>query len=259
MFKIFSKRWIITTLLVSSAVLVMIRLGNWQLDRLNQRRTLNTRIESQVDSDVLELTEVGKSLNLYNMEFRTVRVQGVYDFDQQIGLRNKAANNRLGYHLVTPLVFGVNGEAILVNRGWIPVEDNDILKWREYDEPGKVEVIGWIRRSQTEEGLGLTLDPSFEPGQVKADQWNMLNIERLSDQISLELLDVYIQQSPSEDWQSLPIRAELDLEITEGPHLGYAIQWFLFSIMLGVGYPIYVRNQYLSSKISGGEGIPTRR
>ena len=33
------------------------------------------------------------------------------------------------------------------------------------------------------------------------------------------------------------------VDLSEGPHLGYAIQWFLFATVLGVGYYFFVRRQ----------------
>jgi hypothetical protein len=41
----------------------------------------------------------------------------------------------------------------------------------------------------------------------------------------------------------MPYRALPELDLTEGPHLGYAVQWFIFASLLGVGYPIYVRRE----------------
>ena len=44
--KFFTRRWIITTVLVLAAMAVFIRLGIWQLDRLAERRALNARIRA---------------------------------------------------------------------------------------------------------------------------------------------------------------------------------------------------------------------
>jgi surfeit locus 1 family protein len=54
---------------------------------------------------------------------------------------------------------------------------------------------------------------------------------------------VYIQQSPVGSWTGLPYRSEPDIEITEGPHMGYAIQWFTFAVIIAAGYPILIRKR----------------
>jgi len=33
------------------------------------------------------------------------------------------------------------------------------------------------------------------------------------------------------------------VELTEGSHFGYALQWFSFAAILFVGYPFYLRKQ----------------
>ncbi len=46
----------------------------------------------------------------------------------------------------------------------------------------------------------------------------------------------------------LPIPQVVELDLSEGPHLGYAGQWFLFAAILAVGYPFYVRRQEIARK-----------
>jgi len=41
----------------------------------------------------------------------------------------------------------------------------------------------------------------------------------------------------------LPYRSAPDLELTEGPHMGYAIQWFTFAVLLLGGYPVFVNRE----------------
>jgi len=53
---------------------------------------------------------------------------------------------------------------------------------------------------------------------------------------------MYIQQSPDLTWTGLPYRITPKLDLSEGSHLGYAVQWFSFAVLLGVGYPFYVRS-----------------
>jgi surfeit locus 1 family protein len=55
---------------------------------------------------------------------------------------------------------------------------------------------------------------------------------------------VYIKQAPAEDNQQPPLRSEREVDLSEGPHLGYAIQWFLFSAILGVMYVALVNKDF---------------
>ena len=116
-------RWIVTTLLVVAAVALMLRLGLWQLDRLEQRRALNSRLEVALNAPPLDMNEdVPAVEDLPDYEYRTVVVSGRFDADQSVLLRNQIWEGRLGYHLFTPLLIDGTGRAVWVNRGWVPQE-----------------------------------------------------------------------------------------------------------------------------------------
>ena len=141
--KMFQRKWIFATLLVLAGTALCIRLGIWQLDRLEQRRAFNHQVESMRGMPALDLNEEQPE-NISEMEWRAVTVQGQYDFANQIALRNQYYENEYGYHLMTPLLFGE--QAVLVDRGWIPADGNSAASdWRKYDEPGTVDLIGQIR------------------------------------------------------------------------------------------------------------------
>ena len=240
---VISRRWWKTTILVLLAMAVMVRLGVWQLDRLELRRAFNTRVQTQLDQPILILDGAALGDDLENMEYRQVVVQGVYDHDAEVVLRNQVWNNQAGVQLLTPLqIMGID-RAVLVNRGWIPYEDFTSREWSKYAEPGLVEVSGMIRVSENKPDFGRRTDPIPMPGEAPLKAWHLANVYGISKQIPYELLPIYIQQSPSSDWVGMPYRSEPDLELTEGSHFGYAIQWFSFAGVLGIGYLFYIRRE----------------
>jgi surfeit locus 1 family protein len=130
-----------------------------------------------------------------------------------------------------------------VDRGWIPAEDFQSGNWGKYDEPGAATVQGVIRSSQAIPDFGPRRDPTAAPGDPPLKAWNFVNIPAISQQISYPLLPVYIQEAPDPAWDRLPARTQPQLELTEGPHMGYAIQWFTFAAILGIGYPFFIRRK----------------
>jgi surfeit locus 1 family protein len=180
------------------------------------------------------------------MEYRRVTVTGQYDFEHQVALRNryyKTENaNQPGYHLVTPLVLQ-DGTAILVERGWIPYAGNPSPEeWRAYDQPGQVTISGILRLGQATPDVGGVPDPTLVPGQTRLDFWNLINVERIASQLPYPVLLVYVQPDPQARPEP-PYPYQPEIEITEGPHMGYALQWFTFAAILFIGYPFYVRSQ----------------
>ena len=244
--KMFQRKWIFATLLVLAGTSLCIRLGIWQLDRLEQRRAFNHQVESMRAMPALDLNEEQPE-NISEMEWRAVTVQGEYDFANQVALRNQYYQNEYGYHLMTPLLFGDfssgSGWAVLVDRGWIPADGNSAASdWRKYDEPGTVDLIGQIRLEQTKPALGGVADAPPANGD-KLEIWNNADLDQIASQLPYPVLPVYIQPDAQDDDTEPPIPYQPTIELTEGPHMGYALQWFTFATILFAGYPFFLRKQ----------------
>jgi surfeit locus 1 family protein len=232
----FSRSWILTTLLVFAGTAVCVRLGIWQLDRLEQRRAFNAQVESMWAMETLDLNQSVPD-DISKMEWRAVTVTGEYDFENQVAMRNQYHETEYGYHLITPLKF--SGGTVLVNRGWIPADGNSTTEdWRKYDEAGVVTVTGQIRLGQEKPAFGGVAD-----AEGKLDVWNNLNVERIAEQSPYPMLMVFIQQDEIAGDDVPPIPFQPEIELTEGSHFGYALQWFSFAAVLFFGYPFYLRKQ----------------
>ncbi|HLA98723.1 MAG TPA: SURF1 family protein [Anaerolineales bacterium] len=240
--RMLSPRWRLATLLVLIGMALTARLGIWQLDRLEQRREFNSRVLAQMKQPALELSGAALRSELSEMEYRSVVVRGVYDHSQEVALRNQAWGNQWGVHLLTPLRIEASEQHILVDRGWVPSEDFQYGSWEQYAEPGLVEVRGVIRRSQSKPDFGRRTDPIPSTGE-RLEAWFFANVEGIARQTPYPLLPAYIQQAPDPSWDGLPYRTQPDLELSEGPHLSYALQWFSFAAILGIGYPFFIRRQ----------------
>lgn len=245
--KLLTRKWIIATILVILAALVCVRLGIWQLDRLAQRRATNAHYVLMKSLDPLKLPV---SEDLESMEYRSIMASGTYDFSEQVVIRNQYFDDQYGYHLLTPLVLS-DGLAVMVDRGWIPADGNDKpSNWEVYDKNGLVDVKGIIRLSREKADFGGKSDPQLGPGQTRLDIWNFPNLVRIQKQTKYQLLPIYIQLDPVQLDSTPPIPSQPEVDLTEGPHLGYAIQWFSFAVILLIGYPFYVRKQSEKQLIS---------
>lgn len=250
----FSRRWLLATVLVVIGVFINIRLGIWQLDRLEQRRAFNSRVLAQIDQPVLELTGDILDQELASMEYREVIVSGTYDLEKEVALRNQAFGSRPGVHLLTPLQISGSEKVVLVNRGWVPIENGNYESWASYPEPGLVTVKGMIRASQNRPDYGGRSDPIPAPGESPLKAWYFTNIDGISRQVPYLLLPVYIQQAGDPSWAGLPYRTQPELDLSEGPHQSYALQWFTFAAILGIGYPFFIRRQ---ERRRQAEGTPS--
>ena len=245
--KLISRKWWLPTIIVIAGVYTLIQFGFWQLDRLEQRRAFNVHVAERWRLEPFDVNNNAIPADLAELEYRRVQVDGEFDYDNQILLSNQTRNQAPGSVIVTPLVLDGN-RAILVARGWLPSGADDPARWREFDEPEDAEVVGLIQESQILPN-GRVPTPPAEP-QVK---WFQINIDAIQPQMPYELLPVFVLQLPEEGRtiNNLPMREE-PLVLDEGSHFSYAIQWFMFALILGVGYIFLVRSQELRDQRIAG-------
>ena len=67
-----------------------------------------------------------------------------------------------------------------------------------------------------------------------------IDLEVLSDYWEIELASVFLQREELNAVTKIPIPLPLP-DLTEGPHLSYAVQWFIFMTIALIGYPLVLR------------------
>lgn len=237
------RKWWWVTLLVLAGMGVFVRLGIWQLDRLAERREENALLAEALAAPPVDLTAVSLPPDFANFKDRAVTVSGTYDLANQMALLVQNWNGLAGIHLIAPLV-DENGEtAVLIDRGWIPDSDSDPAQWVKYDETGPITITGYIALSQTISRAANTIPNS--PQQT----WYRVDIAAIQPQLPYTLLPVYVIQSPPEEGNSdPPMHRARQVELSEGNHFSYAMQWFLFTLLLGGGYFIYVNKSVAQAR-----------
>jgi surfeit locus 1 family protein len=104
-------------------------------------------------------------------------------------------------------------------------------------------VQGTIRRSQSKPDFGQRADSIPAPGEEPLRLWYFANVEGIGKQLPYRVLVAYIQRAPDPNQQGLPFSSLPELDLTEGPHMSYALQWFSFAAVLLFGYPFFIRKR----------------
>ena len=180
---------------------------------------------------------------LADMEYRKVVVRGALDPAQEVAIINQEYHGQVGAHIMTPLRIAGTDKVVLVDRGWIPAEDMAPEIWGAFSQPGIIEITGMIRKGEAKRGFGMLPTPTLSPGQNRQTAWLFVNIDQLSQQMGISLLPIYIQQTPDHSRVGLPYPTEPEFDLTEGPHQGYAIQWFTFAAIAILGTPLYINRE----------------
>jgi surfeit locus 1 family protein len=246
---LFSRRYILVTLLVLAAMAVMMRLGVWQLERREQRLARNADLVAKLEAAPLSLNTAVAAWPLPSDRdvIRNTRASGTgqFDFTRQLVLLQQPREGQLGLHLVAPLVLDGTGQAILVDRGWVPGDNLETASMPQYDEVAvTVTVEGFLQPSQILFGQAAERARANPEPQTPKAEWYRIDVEAIQEQMPYQLLPVYLLQSPDPTGNTgLPYRIEPEVDLSEGPHLGYALQWFAFAITAGVIYLSLVRSR----------------
>jgi surfeit locus 1 family protein len=257
---LFSRRYILITLLVIAAMAVMARLGVWQLERREQRIARNADLAAKLEAAPISLNAAALAVQWPLPEDRTevrnlpAEAAGEYDFSNQLLLVQQNYREMPGAHLVVPLVLEGGRQAVLVDRGWVPFDDVQSGRWQQYDDQrGPVTIRGRVQPSQILFGRAADQASASSAAQQAKTEWYRIDIEAIQKQMPYTLLPVYLLEAPGPEGNTtLPYRIEPVVDLSEGPHLGYALQWFAFAVVAGVVYVGVVRAR-LRKEASAGD------
>jgi surfeit locus 1 family protein len=227
-----------------------VRLGFWQLDRLQQRKARNHALATALKMPVLEYDSMAAAAIERQPELfinRRMRVTGTYDPSGEIVLRGRSNEGNPGVHLVTPLVAPGVSLAMLVNRGWVPSPDAATVDARPFAEPGTRAVTGILQE------IPRNTRAAGEPAATRVNGAPVTTYRRLDLDVLRKIerrpfAALYLQQLPASDSAKPkpPIRIALAPQ-DNGPHLSYAIQWFSFALIGVVGLGIMFFRQRKAS------------
>lgn len=233
-------RWILSHVLVLALVIVLVNLGFWQLHRLDQKRDFNALVESRTELPAEPVADVlAASAGFADADavvYRAVTAEGTYVPDEEVIVRSRSYQGESGAWLLTPLRLD-DGTAVLVNRGWVPIQAG-LDREPEWAPPaGAVRVEGLLVATQTKGRFGAT-DPEGERLETVA----RMDVSRIQQQVDEDLIPAVLQldtQNPAQPGD-FPVAIGAP-ELSEGPHLNYAGQWFIFATIAAVGYPLMLR------------------
>ena len=234
-------RWLIAHLVVISIAVAFISLGFWQLRRLDERRQDNARITANMASEPrpLDDTLAEHGNNPDALIYRRVVVEGTYRASDEVLLTPRSNGRTAGHHVLTPLVMS-DDQGVLVDRGWVPFADDDPPIEAAPPPEGEVTVTGVLLPTVEAARFGAP------DGGTRLTYLSSADVDRVQPQVGVALLPFSIllqsQQPPAGD---LPVPGAPPA-VSEGSHQSYAWQWFSFTVILLVGYPLLLRRSLLA-------------
>lgn len=229
MFKnLLKPRWITLTFILLFFIYLFIRLSSWQFDRYDQRILRN---ESTNTALALAPKKIDSITQLSQMkQWERIDLTGIYLSDQSKLVRKQYLDNSLGFWVITPFRIE-NGDVILVNRGWIPIGKSASTNQDIPTAPsGVVNLEGYLQPFT---------ETISQPKDLPLNQVNTIDYRYFEIDLANNLFVQLAKSSPMDNQVAvIPLP-----ELSNGPHLSYAIQWILFALLLPIGWFVLLKNE----------------
>ena len=227
------------TVIAILGLTLLLGLGTWQLDRLAWKTGLIAERKLQLASPALALDMNSDSTVI--KEFRRVSLRGMFLHDYEFHLLSRTLKGRAGIHVVTPFIpdtSGSNSYAVLVYRGWVPIELSNQELRREGQVLGLLNVTGIARSADGNRGWFV---PENKPTQ---GIWYHLSIGQMAQAADLNLASFVVEAGAEPNPGGYPIGGQTRIHL-RNDHLGYAITWYTLAAALALIYFLFVRQKLI--------------
>jgi surfeit locus 1 family protein len=175
-------------------------------------------------------------------EYGRVRVSGSFLHDREFYLAARSLKSKVGMQVVTPLRTD-DGIIVLFDRGWIPSEKKDPARRAEGQLPGKVDLVGIVRRSQIKRQFAPDNDPA-------RNFWFHVDVpvmRRIAGGRPDPVLDsFFLEADATPNPGGVPVGGQTRLDIPND-HLQYAITWFLIAL---AGAGVYLAYHWENGRLT---------
>ena len=216
--------WALFKSLIALLLIILCLWGSqWQYHRGVDRHARNAVIEKRIAQSPIELAAVKG--NLADYEWQTVDVVGSFNPDKQILLRNRYHDGKYGYEVLT-LFTSADNKSFWVDRGWVQAGATATTPPVVTALPqGEVSISGRLR-----------LDSSLPRGSFFALPGKGEGlVSELNAQSQLDTEKFYIDLLSGSDKSLTPDVAAQLPELSDGPHMAYALQWIFFGGLVFYG------------------------
>jgi cytochrome oxidase assembly protein ShyY1 len=224
-------RWALLIVFVGVLGVVFVNLGEWQLDRLAQRRERNATTIANERSPIQPYEQAFSHPITDADQWQRVEARGTFDADHQFVVRYRSNGDQDGYEVVTPL--RTASGVVLVDRGLIPLQRGIQIPSAAPAPPaGEVTIVGHVRRN--EKGRRAATTPV-------GNQMRLINSDAIAGTLPYPIKSGYIGLLTIQPEQAGGFRPIQLPDLSEGPHFWYAVQWFMFTAIGVAGIVVFIR------------------
>lgn len=224
-----------TTLIALVLLPVLLVLGNWQLQRAEEKRSAQAALEQRSHEPPVALRDLPAQPPLY----RRVAVRGRFDNARTLLLDNRIHNGRFGYEVIAPFAVDNDDRVLLIDRGWVPGDPARLQRPSIAPLEGEVAVVGSVYRDTGRFGVATALDEKGWPRVIQN-----LHIDALQTVLGQPLHPFVLRLEAD-----APGAFIVDWRIYNagfGPerHVAYAVTWFAMAATLAVAWLLLSSNAW---------------
>lgn len=202
--------------------------SQWQFHRGIARQDRNAAIESRIGVSAIDLSKAAQDPIAF--EWRTVKVTGSFDTTRQILLRNRYFEGKYGFEALTAFN-ATTGETFWVDRGWVQAGATATEQPKLPGTPTReVTITARMRLDRSlPQGKFFAIPNGKKGGLISEANAQASNLSKgIDSPFYLDLL--------SGDDPLLTPKVEAALpELSDGPHMAYALQWLFFGGLVVYG------------------------
>ena len=212
------------TVVTLPALVTLLWLGTWQLQRLEWKNNLISSFEARSAAPAIELPAASDVTA--EMEFRRLALTGEFDHANEVFLTGRTYEGNAGFHVVTPFTL-TDGRIVLVNRGWVSESYREPEKRTFSLVEGEITITA-ILRMPGQKGYFV---PENDP---EGGFWFTLIPAQINKHLGLNVMaqdSFYADALRTSDVVTLPIAAKTELNLRNS-HLSYAFTWYGIALAL---------------------------
>ncbi|MEZ2389940.1 SURF1 family protein [bacterium RCC_150] len=239
---LFSSKWLGYFVMAAVFAAGCVFLGRWQMDRRDETLAEINRVVSNYSAAPIPFAAAKAQFQSLDpaREWTQVELHGRYDVSGQRVVRNRPLNGQPGYEVVVPLRLS-SGEAVVIDRGWLPIGNNTPGHPDSIPAPpaGEVTVVARLKATEANLGRGAV------DGQLAS-----IDLPSFAKELGYPIMTGAYGQLASETPAVQPMPAAFPKPSTdEGTHLSYSLQWFAFGVLMFVGFGYAARQQARNAEI----------
>ena len=221
------------TLWFLPALLVLVGLGVWQVQRLHWKEALIASVEDGMTARAVPIAEAVRN-GPEAAEWHHVQVGGHFLHDKEQYVFAEGPRNAVGVQVITPLVQD-DGTTVLVDRGFVPEVLHDPRARPQGQLSGEVSVTGVLKLSQ-KPGM-------FTPApNLGTRLWFVKDVPGIAKAMGVQAPPYLIEADATPNPGGWPLGGQTVVDFPND-HLQYAITWFGLALALTGVYLVYHARQ----------------